>query len=374
MAYHAYQSFLPDEVTPELCHQIGVELAQSLWGSRYQVVVATHLDREHLHNHFLINSVSPVDGKKFNDSFKTYYAMREMSDKLCHAYQLSTIKNPQGHTPRAIYYAEKNGDPTRYNLMREALDIALECSLSIQDFHKILLHLGYRLDDNPNHKYWTLCEESRKKPVRLFRLGEKYSQESILQVLEKNQSHSWEIPYYPIRSYRIPRIRYNGAFRTTKRYGGILGLYMRYCYLLGVYPKRNPNPKPLSPELKQAIKGIDQISEQVRIICREKIKTVSDIDRFIDKRIGNIQTLTQERKKCYNRLRRCTDPEQRCQIKLERDHLTELITVCREEIATATKIQTHSDVYLNRIKGEEKMRLQRIKTQPYRQRHDGYSR
>ena len=68
IAWHGYQSFKPGEVTPEECHQIGVETAQRLWGDRFQVLVTTHLDRHHLHNHFILNSVSFVDGKKYNYS------------------------------------------------------------------------------------------------------------------------------------------------------------------------------------------------------------------------------------------------------------------------------------------------------------------
>ena len=67
IAFHGYQSFAPGEVTPEQAHEIGVELARRLWGDRFQIVVATHLDREHIHNHFVLNSVSFVDGKKYND-------------------------------------------------------------------------------------------------------------------------------------------------------------------------------------------------------------------------------------------------------------------------------------------------------------------
>ena len=67
-AYHAYQSFKPGEVTPEQCHEIGVNLAKTLWGDRFQIIVTTHLDKSHLHNHLVINSVSFKDGKKFNDN------------------------------------------------------------------------------------------------------------------------------------------------------------------------------------------------------------------------------------------------------------------------------------------------------------------
>ena len=77
IAYHGYQSFAPGEATPEIAHQIGVELARRLWGERYQVVVATHLDKaNHLHNHFVLNTVSFVDGKKYFRSAKDYHDLQ----------------------------------------------------------------------------------------------------------------------------------------------------------------------------------------------------------------------------------------------------------------------------------------------------------
>ena len=66
IAWHGYQSFKPGEVTPEQCHALGVELARQMWGDRFQIIVTTHLDKEHLHNHFCINSVSFKDGGKYN--------------------------------------------------------------------------------------------------------------------------------------------------------------------------------------------------------------------------------------------------------------------------------------------------------------------
>ena len=68
IAWHGYQSFRPGEVTPELCHEIGVRLAKELWGDRFQIIVTTHLDKGHLHNHFCFNSVSFRDGGKYNYS------------------------------------------------------------------------------------------------------------------------------------------------------------------------------------------------------------------------------------------------------------------------------------------------------------------
>ena len=70
LAFHAYQSFAPGEVTPAVAHEIGKKLAEKMWGDKYEVIVATHIDREHIHSHFVINSVSFVDGKKYNACLK----------------------------------------------------------------------------------------------------------------------------------------------------------------------------------------------------------------------------------------------------------------------------------------------------------------
>lgn len=90
LAYHLEQGFKPGEVTPETAHQIGVELAKELFGDKYEVVVATHVDKEHIHNHILLNSVSFVDGRKFHQPNAMYYdRIRKASDRLCERYGLA---------------------------------------------------------------------------------------------------------------------------------------------------------------------------------------------------------------------------------------------------------------------------------------------
>lgn len=105
MAFHGYQSFAPGECTPQKAHEIGVKLAEELWGSRFQVLVATHLDKaHHLHNHFVVNSVSFTDGLRYHRTKQDYRDMREASDRLCQEYGLSVIEHPkQG---KAKHYGE----------------------------------------------------------------------------------------------------------------------------------------------------------------------------------------------------------------------------------------------------------------------------
>ena len=140
LAYHGYQSFPPGEVTPDLAHEVGVELAKRLWGERFQILVTTHLDKDHLHNHFCLNSVSFTDGAKFRGGIKAYNIMRDASDKLCREYGLSVIENPEYGKSKhyAEWKAEKAGLPTMRGQIREEIDEIIKCSYTYKDFWRIL--------------------------------------------------------------------------------------------------------------------------------------------------------------------------------------------------------------------------------------------
>ena len=128
VAYHGYQSFAPNEATPEMAHEIGVRLAKVLWGEKYQVLVATHLDKEnHLHNHFVVNTVSFVDGIKYHRTEKDYFDMQRESDRLCREYGLSVIENPQRGKSKHYgeWRAEQEGRPTWRGLIKNDVDTAI---------------------------------------------------------------------------------------------------------------------------------------------------------------------------------------------------------------------------------------------------------
>ena len=95
-------------VTPEQAHEVGVKLAEKMWGDRFQVIVATHLNTDCLHNHFVVNSVSFADGKHYHDNKANLRLLRQRSDELCREYALSVIEHPSGKKkPYALYQAEK---------------------------------------------------------------------------------------------------------------------------------------------------------------------------------------------------------------------------------------------------------------------------
>lgn len=147
VAFHGYQSFAPGEVTPELAYEIGMKLAKELWGERFEVIVATHLDKTHLHSHFVLNSVSFLDGKRYNDCKTTYALMRHTSDRLCKEYKLSVIEQPE-HVKQYSYnawQAERDGKPTWWSLIRSDVDQAIRQSMTYTQFLRHLHKLGYEI-------------------------------------------------------------------------------------------------------------------------------------------------------------------------------------------------------------------------------------
>jgi len=358
VAYHGYQSFKPGEVTPEQCHELGVKLAQKLWGCKYQVLVATHLDRGHLHNHLVINSVSFINGKKFNDDMKAYYEMRRVSDLLCEQTQLSVIKNPKGKTPRSIYFAEKNGEPTKYNLMREAIIKAISMSYDSNDFSKMILLLGYEINAPDNRKYATICEIGSSKPTRLYRLGDEYTLEGINEGLRNNgKSVRLNQPMYQSKAVFTNRTyQYRGKFSNTKKITGLKALYFHYCYLLGIYPK-NSNKKPLSPFMRQELRKLDMYSAQIRLIVKEKINTTNDVSALIDSKNQQINYHDRQRNKIYNRLRRCNDQNEISQLKSQRDELTKNLTALRKDLKTAQQIQVSEPKMKENIQVEHQIQV-----------------
>ena len=342
VAYHAYQSFKTGEVSREECHRIGVELAKKMWGDEYQVLVATHLDTQTLHNHFVINAVNMWNGKKFNCNEGVYWRFRSMSDELCAEHNLTVIKNPMGKTPRSIYFAEKNGDPTTFNLMREAIDYSVSCSRSFDEFRNIMREQGYVVDLNPNRKYWTVRTVNSKKAVRMYRLGEDYGNEAIRRRIYEQGMDSWQrnAEYYhtkkQVRQFTPQRFKYCGTFKKAKKHTGLIALYFHYCYLLGYLPK-NKQHQPLSPEMREAWRRLDRFSEQVRLVSKKELRTLDDVGGFINETDSSIHEITEARQKIYNKLRRCSDDE-RPQLLKNRDDCTTLLKQLRKEKRIAQTI------------------------------------
>lgn len=226
LGYHFIQSFAPGEVTPEQAHEIGMEFARRMFGDRYEVVIGTHLDKSHLHNHIVINSVSFVDGQKYHSSPESYYnEVRGTSDELCRENDLSVI-TPQGKGKHyGEWKAEQDGRPTVRSIIREDIDRIIGEAYTYQTFLLLLQRNGYAIKSGPNRKYTAVRPPGAKRFIRLDSLGDGYTEEAIKQRLMGQRSGAPQKPKQPV--YHTKRYRVKGKLsRYPKRkITGFLALY-----------------------------------------------------------------------------------------------------------------------------------------------------
>lgn len=147
LGYHYIQSFKPGEVTPEEAHQVGCEFIERCFAEDFEVVIGTHTDHAHIHNHIILNSVSFVDGHKFQSTPASFYKLRAISDEICRAHHLSVIDEPK--TRKAKHYAEWKAEqeyrPTIRNEIRRDIDVVLKQAHSLNNFWELLRLRGYEI-------------------------------------------------------------------------------------------------------------------------------------------------------------------------------------------------------------------------------------
>ena len=343
VAYHAYQSFREGEVTPDEAHAIGVQLARELWGDRFQIVVATHVNTKCTHNHIVINSVSFKDGLKFHDCKDTYRQLKEASDRICLERGLSIVENPKGKgVNQYVYKMEKAGMPTRYNVARQAIDEAVSLSLNIEEFKYELRKRGYSYRFDPQRKYWTITPPGGRKPIRIHKLGDDYSRESIERRIYDNDP---SVRTERLRQqYRQPN-NYNLRRRIDRIMGrsGLEKLYLRYCYELGYLPKYQQNPTKLHILLKEDLLKCDQYSEQAKLLSKYHVNTDEDLSQLMEKIEDKMQSISAERDEMRKVSRRNIPI---AQIDAARDKVTELTAELRElrkELKVCSQVQERSD-------------------------------
>lgn len=341
VAYHGYQSFAPEECTPELAHELGLKLACQLWGERYQVLVATHLDKEnHLHSHFVINTVSFVDGKKFHRTGQDYRAMREASDTLCREYGLSIIETPQPGKSKhyAEHRAEQQGKPTWRSLIKRDVDAALRQSMTERQFFHALQQMGYEVKVGADI---SVRPHGKERFFRLGRnLGENYTPAGIRRrLLEQNRP---EREYLP----QPRKVKFHGQMKPARKATGFRALYYHYCYLLGIFPRNKRRlPRRVSPALREELLIGERFSQEVRLLSQYKIDTAEQLEAHQGKVQSALGERISQRAALYRQIRTVavqSDPERKDRVKQEISTLTGQIKKLRKEVALCEDIAQRS--------------------------------
>ena len=327
IVYHAYQSFSEGEVTPAEAHRIGMEFAKTVWGDKYQVVVATHLNTHCLHNHFVVNSVSFRDGKRCRQ--KQWTELSRISDEICKEHQLSIVERHGKGLPQQLAKAERAGAPTRLVIAREALDEGLARCCNLRELKSFLFSLGYICQFDDNRKYWTIRQRDWKRPIRLVRMGEQYTNEAIRERLRSNSPEVRKAT--PVHRRVKTKKRAIVRKKTNRKIGGLRGLYCHYCYLLGYYPKRRAKFYRVSPLLRDDLLKLNYISQEAKLLQKYQIDTMEQLLLFEEAISERINQLKEESK--------TLSPESRKVISGEIKEKAQQLALCRNIAKRSPKIK-----------------------------------
>ena len=270
---------------------------------------------------------------------------------------MSVIEHPSGRKkPYALYQAEKQGLPNRDNVARQAVDEAISKSFTLKDFDRQLAEMGYRINFDPNRKYWTIIGKGWQRPKRLYKLGEDYTNERITERIREN-SYAVKFQSFSKEQPQVRVIKVKGTLKDTKKIGGLRGLYLHYCYKLGILPKKKQqNYARLHYLLKDDLMKMEAITNETRLLCRNHIDTAEQLLSYKGSLESEMQELTEQRKGLYSQSRKSVGEEKEA-VKARLSEITERMKIIRKEVRLCDGVFARSDTIkekLQTIRADEK--------------------
>lgn len=282
-AYHIIQAFSPEEIDGETAHELGQQFIEE-YLKEYQVVIATHVDKHHVHNHLVLNSVSDKTGKKYHSSPESYYKqIRTISDRLCREYGLSVIMNPARHSLSYMEWKlQESGILTLRELFDQDVEECLSLAMNLGSFYALMEDHGYAVRHHGS--YPSFVPEGYSHPYRIKRQGKSWTERDIESFIDQAMSD-------PTFEVIMPKVQ--KAFVPYGKQHGFRALYVSWMYVLGIVGqgKRTQYPKVNYKELKR----FEQYKAQAAFLDRNKIDTREQLQAKITKLNETVETLTKSR-------------------------------------------------------------------------------
>lgn len=337
LAFHGYQSFKGKDIDPSLAHKIGVQLANEMWGDRFQVIVTTHLNTNNTHNHFVINSVSYKDGLKYYDNHTNYAKMRKLSDEICKENGLDILeeKKTKANINYNNFFQKSLYTDNYTNNAKRDLDLAIRQAYSYDDFIFLMKKLDYEIIYRANKI--SIRKEPYKRNIRIERrFGENYSIENIKRRILEEQAV--RVPFIEnVYSYR--KIQYPFAKRHKRaKAKGFVALYFHYCYLLKVFPNKVPQQK-LPASMRADVLRMDELSNQAKFLYHNNLKTIDDLMNYKDDIKFKINQLLDQRERLWARRKLSKDENTRLSITEEISSLNDKLIKYRKKVETCEDIE-----------------------------------
>lgn len=286
LGFHFIQSFKPQETDIKTAHQVGQEWANAFLEDKYQYVLTTHIDKGHIHNHLIINSVG-LDGKKYNSCINEREDIRAYSDVICRKYGLSIIQRKNKNKTMSYKEWLENKNKTSWKqIIKEDIDNYISIANSFEDFLKLMRENGYYIKQGKNVKYMTFKKSNMKRCIRGKTLGENYSEENIKKRI-KLKEHDINTVRLKQYKYRGNKKEWDNIFKVASyKYPTLKTNMLLISLLLNVLFNKNKKYKNVSNNYveKQKIlsKEIDNITNQLNYIDKFNIKSKKDLHRLID--------------------------------------------------------------------------------------------
>ena len=353
LGYHIIQSFNGKEVYPEKCNSIGVELAQSLFGDKYQVLVCTHIDKENVHNHIVLNSVSFIDGSKYHNSNAELAFMRETNDDLCKKYGLSVIESKKANKEtdiarsRTNNYNRNNG---KMELIKTDIDEAIKNARKYQDFVDMLAYKGYYLKKSNN--IISISTPYFNRNIRLSRaFGQDYTFENIKDRIYYRNYQFKEDKVYKVKLYNGIKIN-SELLKTSSFYR----LYVHFLYILGKLPPKI-HYEERTQEYYNEIEKFNKLCDELNMISDYNLTSIEDVQnlrtRYLEE-ISPLKAQKEEYMKLYNKTKKSADKtilEAKINIlSQDIDRLNSKIQTCRRIITKTEKGEKEDFLIQKRFK------------------------
>lgn len=337
LAYHLVQSFKDFETTPDIAHQCGVELVQRLFADRFQVVLATHVDKDHLHNHIIFNAVSFTDGYKYRNQFRDYFGdIRSISDQICREHCLYVIENPKHKGMSYIEWLKENEGKSIRQYVREEIDTIIQCSYSMQEFWKNLELRGYQVTRRgPQYKYTSFIPSFGTKRIRLDKLGKYYTEEAIKERIIANRNGIKMASPSELSNGFDYGSTYKKANPTKLK--GFVALYYHYLYLFGVIKKKKV-PQRVSFYMRDELIKFDRYKKQFEFMYKNEIETGTQLSEHKKSKEDKINDLVEQRKMLYASKTEDNEQEIKAKAQAINDELREL----RKDVRMCTTISRDS--------------------------------
>ncbi|MEI3394763.1 MAG: relaxase/mobilization nuclease domain-containing protein [Clostridia bacterium] len=341
IGYHLIQSFAEGEVTPEVAHELGLEYVNEVFGKDFEVVVATHLNTDNVHNHIVINSVSLKTGKKFYDYHASRDYLRIVSDCICQYYGLSVLEDKiWKHKGAYKRFAKEN---PYMQMVKSDVDRCLAEALYEKDFRKRLERLGYSYS-NTYEQGLVIIDNTRNRKVYLQKFfGDEYSYNKVIDRILDYENRN--IIKYG-KKYKISIEEYKKMLE-IKRKNEIKKLpllYILFCLLL----KIDPLPAKMdfgkarvkiTKEMRIEIKYMNELSRQAVLLNKNKIGSLDDLNAFRTKLEDEVRTLKGTRESLQRKKRKSKNQEDIAKFDIELKLIAPKIKQLNADIQNCYKIE-----------------------------------